>query len=79
MGQVGLSLMWEGRQELRFRGVQRQFPRPLQSAALRGILARRSKEFCSVWPGIGYTDIFLRGKAMQEQHITTALENFITL
>jgi len=37
---AGLSLMWEGRQDLSFRGAQRQFPRHLRSAALGGILGR---------------------------------------
>ena len=71
---TGLSLTWEGRQELRFRGAQRRFPRPLRSAALRGILGRRNKEFCNVGTGIGYTDIgVLEDQAMQEQQVTTAL------
>ncbi len=66
---IGLSLMWEGRQELRFRGAQRQFPRHLRSAALRGILGIRSKEFCNVGTAIGYTDIMvMKDQAMQEQH-----------
>jgi hypothetical protein len=67
---TGLSLMWGGLQELRFRGVQRQFRRHLRSAALRGILGQRSKEFFNVGTGIGYTDI---GVQEQEQHITKAL------
>jgi hypothetical protein len=79
----GLSLTWEGRQELRFHGAQRQFPRPLRSAALRGTLGRQREEFLPVLFGrtrIGYTDIgAMVTQEMQGQRITTVLENFTTL
>ena len=76
---AALSLMWGGRQELGFRGAQRQFRRHLRSAALRGTLGVRRTGFCNVGTGIGYTDIMVMEEAMQEQHITTDLENFFTL
>ncbi len=76
---TGLSLMWEGRQELRFRGAQRQFPRHLRSAALRGILGIRSKGFCNVGTAIGYTDILaIMAQSMQGQPITSVVDTCFT-
>jgi hypothetical protein len=59
---AGLSLMWEGRQDLSFRGAQRQFPRHLRSAALGGILGR-------VKTGMVHMDTGDTRSLMQEQRL----------